>query len=354
MSIFHKDITSLNLYNIEEFKFGLSVVSCSLLQNIIGPRVTRINSDFVLEALPLLNTLTLPRLRLTGKVSWEDLPLLRSIPSFQPNSIAISIAVLASLDYIRPRLRVARTGLENLDFFFLPDVTEEGKGANIEILNNVNLTMINLGLLENGAANVTVSGNGGWKTGLEMGALRTVGTLNLDGISGMSSPSRCFSGAFQPHGWGRLDNPLTVAINPALDLPYLNTIEGSLLLGFSSLTNISLPLLTRIGGDLDLSQNSLLETVTLPALRTANDINTGFVQLDSNPLLDSVSLRSLETAGTLRILNNSLLSIVQLPMLKTLAGDFMVDANPLLLELTYFSQFQHAVGVLEFHGNFSS
>lgn len=155
------------------------------MQTITGPNLTHIYSDFELRSLPLLDTLNLPRLRLTGKVWWEDLPLLRNIPVFYPNSIAIKPL---EAFYPRPRLAVDSTGLDKIDYFYLDDV-DGGEGlANIEIVNNVYLEMISFRWLENGPKKIKITGNGGEKgTVFGVEDLRTVGMMDLMGVSGASS-----------------------------------------------------------------------------------------------------------------------------------------------------------------------
>lgn len=91
--------------------------------------------------------------------------------------------------------------------------------------------------------------------------------------------------------------------------------------------DIFLPVLTNIGNDLRLSDNSILEF--------------------SAPKLNLIS-------GSVQFSANQYLRRVDLPGLVTVAGDILVTHNPMLLNLSGFGSLAHIPGdEISFTGNFS-
>jgi hypothetical protein len=110
---------------------------------------------------------------------------------------------------------------------------------------------------------------------------------------------------------------LTVRTAAAVDLARLTrlvAIEGDLAIGPTlGITSISLPALERVGGGVRIAGNGDLQTLLLPALRTATD-----VEIVGNPSLTSISAPALgqvhglllEQLPALEVLDTASLAVV--------------------------------------------
>lgn len=94
----------------------------------------------------------------------------------------------------------------------------------------------------------------------------------------------------------------------------------------STVTSLDLPHLEEVRGEISLTNNRTLETVSMPALRTANDV---FVY--KNPVLSSISMPRLESIkkGALQIGENPALGSLGLgDSLKSVAAHVSITDNP--------------------------
>lgn len=141
-----------------------------------------------------------------------------------------------------------------------------------------------------------------------------------------------------------------------IDLTSLERIDKSFYGDSTDLVTISLPSLTVIGdnrgnyGAFELTNCSLLETVSLPALTAVSTLSfnncpaLSTVDLSAletiiygatidSSLLETISLSALTTINSLYIQNNSILSTLDLSALGTISGELSVNFSPLLTEL---------------------
>ncbi len=140
------------------------------------------------------------------------------------------------------------------------------------VQNNSSLATISLDSLSSVQGSVEIFGNPAL-TGLSLPALATVGNTNPD------------DGA----GYLQILNNESLA---TISLESLSSVEGSVGIGNTALSEISLPALTTAGG-LSIGSNDVLATISLDSLSSVE----GIVYIGSNPALTGVSLPALTTVG---------------------------------------------------------
>merc|ERR1711977_575438 len=115
-------------------------------------------------------------------------------------------------------------------------------------------------------------------------------------------------------------------------LPVLTEVGGWLSISFNAaLTAISLPSLTEVGGDLVISYNKALTDISLPAL---TEIRTDLV-ISYNKALTDISLPALTEANWhLQIKENAALTDISLPSLTEVDGNIGIGFNAALTDLS--------------------
>lgn len=117
--------------------------------------------------------------------------------------------------------------------------------------------------------------------------------------------------------------------NDLLEISAVTEITGGLRIFLTTLIDIQLPNLLRVGGLLQISGNSSLSEIKLPELITA-----GSIMITGNDSLTLLDLSSLEaTFGVLQINGSSNLTTLALPALQYVAGNLQFFDLPVLTTL---------------------
>lgn len=150
---------------------------------------------------------------------------------------------------------------------------------------------------------------------------------------------------------GNLDlNPTDM---PAVSVDGLQTVSGHVFIRSFSLTTVSFPALTSLGGTLDIAFGSNLTSVSFPLATTTGSINLianaklatldlpaltevrGHFDLTANDALPTLSLPALTSAwGAGFGIRGAALSTVNLPALRTAMGTLSVGPTPSLTSLS--------------------
>lgn len=127
-----------------------------------------------------------------------------------------------------------------------------------------------------------------------------------------------------------------------LALADVKVITGALHIGFMpELTQVALPALAYLGGDLTLNVLSEVRTLSFPALRQVG----GALWISSNPKLDQLELGSLqEVHQDLALLDNGELKHLRLPSLQSLGGGLYVTGH-FNLEVLELPLLQRTTGI---------
>lgn len=246
----------------------MTAISASNLEEISG--------EFGLSQMTTLTDLTFPRLVKADSINWVTLPALRGL-SFttglqEVKSLYISDTLLTSLDGID--LQVA---------------------DNIVITNNRYLMSINMQL-----GNVTEA--------------ITLGQNNKD-----------LAIEFPNMMWAQ---NMTIANCSEFSAPSLEAINGSIGFYFSTFKNLTAANLTEVGGDLTFVGNNELTNISMPLLTS---IGGGF-NVANNSALDTVDgFPALETVGGAVNFDGAFTSI-ELPKLNDVRGAFDVLSSKNLTE----------------------
>jgi hypothetical protein len=180
----------------------------------------------------------------------------------------------------------------------------------------------------------------------EMAAFAAVGCNEVSGnlhfkgadLTGVSLP-----------GLTRVGGDLIVEGNPALtslSFPALTTVAGWLQIRDSTaLSGFSLPVLSTIGGYLFVWNNTALTSFSFPELTTVG----GWMHVFLNSALTGFSFPALATTGSLDIENNTVLTSFSLPVVTTV-GWLVIRDNPTLPECLAIAFKDHLVTA---HGGFS-
>ncbi len=121
------------------------------------------------------------------------------------------------------------------------------------------------------------------------------------------------------------------AVFTELLVPQLSSVTGDIYIANNEmLTQVSLPALTGLGGSISMPDNAILATVSLPSLVSVS----GNISLLEHAILTELSLPELTTVGGyLNVGTNAQLAELSLPALTTVGGNLGVSRNNQLTEL---------------------
>ncbi|KAF3401611.1 Protein ecm33 [Penicillium rolfsii] len=228
--------------------------------DISASLLTSIGDAFNLQGLTRLTQLAFPELTSVGSIKWNALPKLQSLNFDQ--------GVTQAGDVI-----IQNTGLTSLDGISLMTVNQ------FEIENNRDLQKININNLQNATDLINFSGNYD-ALEIELPNLGTGTNMTFRNISSISLPSlEKLTG--QLGFWG---TEFTTFSAPNL------TSTGDLVFNDNSkLSNISMPVLTKVDGGFTIARNDKLSTISLPKLEKvtgAIDFSGKFNTVDLDGLTD--------------------------------------------------------------------
>lgn len=210
------------------------------MTSLAADSLQEIGDSFSLTSLTILSTLNFPQLTKVDTIEWTALPALQGL------SFSTGVQEVSSL-------MIDNTQLNSLDGINLQVVDT------MTVTNNPYLTSVNM-QLGNVTKSLTLSANGKqldaefpnlmWAYNMTIRNASTVSIPSLESVNG--------SLGFYSDGFENL-----TAAN-------LTTVGGSLsFVSCNSVTNISMPELTQIGGGLQLANNTKLEKINgFPALKT--------------------------------------------------------------------------------------
>lgn len=230
----------LNLAGVRKIDGDFTAKNVTNLQTLTADSLSEITGDWTLSDVTRLVQLTLPSMRTVGgAVTWNALSGVQSV-SVGPITKARSMLV-------------TNTRLQNLDSFNLVSV------AKWEVSNNNQLQRINAQL-----GNVS-------------------DTLIIQGMPN-SLPTVSFPNLI----WAQ---NMTFINCSSIELPSLQVLNGSLALKGNSLETFSTPNLTEVGssistgGSLTLNDNAMLSNISMPLLKRIG----GSFQIQNNPELAEVN-----------------------------------------------------------------
>lgn len=226
---------------VQAISGDLTCNNATQLTAITSDQLNSIGGTFGLNGLTILSTLQFDSLTAVNMISWVALPALQGLNMGQGISEANSIVI-------------SNTQLNSLSGIELTAV------GSMDVNNNNYLTTINVNDLKNITDELSFSANG---MDLEVNFPNLVGAANLTfrNVSAISMPSLSqVSGAM-----GFYSNLFS-----SFAAPNLTTTGGSLaFIDCPSVSNVSFPLLTEVGGGMILANNSDLKAITgFPQLTT--------------------------------------------------------------------------------------
>lgn len=238
---------TLSLDGIQRITGDLVCKNASQLTSISASQLATIEGTFDLEEIQILSNLQMPVLNGVNHITWIALPALQSL------SFATGISQ-ANTVYI------SNTGLTDLRGIELTAV------GSMDVNNNQYLKTINVNSLTNVTNALSFSANGP-NLDIEFPNLENAGNLTFRNVSTISMPSL----SDVPGSMGFYSNYFQTFSAPNLTETG-NTIAFA---DCASLSNLSFPSLTNIGGGLLLANNTELGSITgFNALEQINgDIN---------------------------------------------------------------------------------
>lgn len=261
----------LSINGIEEISGSLTAKNLSTLNSLTAPVLTSVGKDLDLEVLNGLTTLSFPALQAVGNLKWITMPNLDVMQLNQGVNNATSVII-------------SDTSIRELSGINVQEVGE------VNINNNRFLKNIALGL-KHVTESLQISDNA---PGLEAEFLQLQWARNIS-FRGVSKA----------------------------DMPNLTHVNSSIGYVNNTISNISLPQLTTVGGGIFFVSNSELTSLSVPKLKNigggfqvAN--NTKLRRVDGFPKVESV-------AGAIEMLGN--FSEATLPSLNQVKGGVDVESN---------------------------
>lgn len=236
----------LSMSSLEGIRGKFEATNTTNLASISLPVLVEVEQMVHLHNLPNLATVSLPSLNKVAAFVLDKLPSLRDLElDAGISEITGYVDQSGGSGYeIDPFVVVESTGLTKLESFNFSTV------AIFQITNNWNLESISMPLKETTRAN-------SW-------------ALMTNEISGNGNSNATLS---LPHLW-KFDTEITEFHDLAsIDLPRLQKIEGSLVIGDNHLLkSFNASMLTEISNDLTIEWNSKLSSITFPVLTTVNSL----------------------------------------------------------------------------------
>ncbi|KAF7114360.1 hypothetical protein CNMCM5793_008312 [Aspergillus hiratsukae] len=264
-------ITGAITFNgVEQIDGTLSCTGGSNISTIAAPQLSSIASDFKLEGLTTLTTLSFPSLTSVGSIQWTALPQLQSLEFTKGVKEANDVSI-------------TNTGLANLNGISLNTV------GLFDITENTQLKSININNLKNAKGLINFAGN--------------LNSLEVE-LPNLSSGTN-----------------MTFRNVSAVSVPSLHNLTGQLGFWGDSFTSFSAPNLTETG-DLVFSANTKLTNISMPALET---VNGGFL-ITRNDELSHIDLPSLQTV-TGAVDFSGKFDEVSMPNLELVRGQFNLQST---------------------------
>jgi len=223
------DVKSLSLPNVRRIKGDLVIEGASDLLTIEAGQLAAIGGSFYLRELTILNAINLPFLKECGDIDWVTLPALQSINAqiVKADNVKIADTNLLSLEGIN---------LKTTGFF---DIN------NNRFLKNVEVALVNV----TGALTITFN-----KPGV------IASFPNLQYAQNITFRD---AGSIKLPALKKVENSIAFVNNsiPNISLPNLTEVTKGSISFYSNraLTNISAPLLEKVGGTFQIANNTKFE-----------------------------------------------------------------------------------------------
>ncbi|QDS76365.1 hypothetical protein FKW77_003240 [Venturia effusa] len=261
---------TINFASVRSITGDLSISSNNAITSVGADSLTSIGGTFTVSNCQILSSLSFPQLSSVGNIDFEGLPNLNLL-GFTSN--------------------IARTGRLNIQNTFLSTLD----GINLQQVNSIYIA--NNRLLQDISFQVS---NISQSLILESNGDRLTASFpNL-----MSAQNLTFRNV------------------PTLSIPSLHNVSGSLGFYENSITGLTAPNLTTVGGTLAINTNTELTNVTMDSLKSI----TGGLQVQNNTLLTSVVFPALETVGGATDMYGNFTQ-VSLPALKDNRGAFNIQST---------------------------
>jgi len=213
------------------------------LISLTSSTITNIGGEFSLFNMTLMSTLQFTELTSVGTIFWSALPALSSLtlpgPITQSNSVTITNTFL--------------TTLKGIDLMTV---------GTLNINNNKRLTTFTA-QIANITSSLTISANSD-QLDVEFPKLVWAADMTFRNVAKLNIPSLA-----------TVNDSLTIDESTLTDISlsnlttvgsFANKAGGLSLIGNTALTNITFSLLNSVGGGMQIANNSLLQTVSFPAL----------------------------------------------------------------------------------------
>ncbi len=317
---------------------GATTVNFAMLEGVGGALVITLNSELDLVSMPFLAEVGGDMLLDTNvQLSSVSLPDLAEIggslsagaqASFLTVDLTGLVDVVGELDLSGP------TGMASLNLGALETVGEDlllsghtqltgldlrsllSVGGGLDIADEAQLALIQAGRLTSVGGDLVIE-NSGTLEGVTLPDLTTVGEqlllLNLESVTSIDLNELETVG-------GRITVQGTDTIG--LSLASLTT-AGELRVASNPFASIAAPLLTDVEGDLVVSADAALSTLSFPALVT---VGTFFLHDTGLPTLALPELT--ETSEDFHVAENPFLTSLSAPLLTTIGGSLEIELNP--------------------------
>ncbi|TID15540.1 hypothetical protein E2P81_ATG07702 [Venturia nashicola] len=261
---------AINLASVKSITGDLSIASNNAITSVGADSLTNIGGTFTVSNCQILSSLSMPQLSSVGNIDFQGLPNLNTL-GFTSN--------------------IAKTGSLNIQNTFLSTLD----GINLQQVNSIYIA--NNRLLQDISFQVS---NISKSLILESNGDRLTASFpNL-----MSAQNLTFRNV------------------PTLSIPSLHNVSGSLGFYENSITSLTAPNLTTVGGTLAINTNTQLTNVTMDSLKSI----TGGLQVQNNTLLTSIVFPALESVGGATDMYGNL-THVSLPALKDNRGAFNIQST---------------------------
>jgi hypothetical protein len=247
-------LTQLTLNGIERVD-NLQISSSPSLVDVSAPVLYWIDHNFTISNLPLLSILSLPSLSTAAvdTLSWTDIPnLVQPVLRKEADQYG-NVGANIYGDLI-----ISSSGIQDLDFFNFGTFNQ---AQNVRVVDNRDLRTINLTTLEE-AQSIQIASNGP-NTSVDLPTLSRANSLSLEGVS-------------------------------AVSVPRLAKLDGNFVLSGNSFERFAAPAFTGVAGDVDIEHNKLLSDLSLPMLtEVGGGLSNGSFTVANNPALTSLNLERL-------------------------------------------------------------
>lgn len=238
IKIHHAYSGDLTLNGIQKLQGSITSNNATGLTAIIAPSLVSISDNFWLFESPILTTLSFPMLTSIGTIHWEALAGLQAL------SFTTGVTNIGDVS-------IVNTGLRTLDGISLSTV------GTFNIENNNNLKTVNVNNLTNATNLINFAGNN-QQLEIMFPNLGTARNITIRNVKTVSIPSlQKLTGQL-----GFWATNITTFSAPNLTTTADLTFDGN-----TDLTNVSMPVLTKVDGGFIITRNDKLSTIELPKLK---------------------------------------------------------------------------------------